>query len=105
MDVELAEVRDFLAEHPPFDTLPAEVLAALVDAARSAGRTEDDHVLATLHGGSTEQVTIATTLAAAAPTPCRTRRMSSTTIDGATAQSRAATTLTAMPISSGRRRP
>lgn len=29
MDVELAEVRDFLAEHPPFDTLPAEVLDSL----------------------------------------------------------------------------
>ena len=40
-----------------------EYVAALVDAARSAGRSDDDHVLATLHGGSTEQVTIATTLA------------------------------------------
>ncbi|MFK5635035.1 MULTISPECIES: DUF294 nucleotidyltransferase-like domain-containing protein [unclassified Ornithinimicrobium] len=29
MDVELAEVRDFLAEHPPFDVLPPEVLAGL----------------------------------------------------------------------------
>ena len=26
MEVELAEVRDFLAAHPPFDTLPGEVL-------------------------------------------------------------------------------
>ena len=26
MDVELVEVRDFLAQHPPFDALPAEVL-------------------------------------------------------------------------------
>lgn len=26
MDVELAEIRDFLAEHPPFDALPPEVL-------------------------------------------------------------------------------
>ena len=30
---------------------------------RRRGRSDDDHVLATLHGGSTEQVTIATTLA------------------------------------------
>ncbi|AXH97471.1 DUF294 nucleotidyltransferase-like domain-containing protein [Ornithinimicrobium avium] len=29
MDVELAEVRDFLAAHPPFDALPPEVLDAL----------------------------------------------------------------------------
>ncbi|TIC87450.1 cyclic nucleotide-binding/CBS domain-containing protein [Nocardioides sp. GY 10113] len=29
MDVELAEVRDFLAAHPPYDALPAEVLADL----------------------------------------------------------------------------
>lgn len=29
LDVELAEVRDFLAEHPPFGWLPAPVLAAL----------------------------------------------------------------------------
>ena len=29
MDVELEEVRDFLAAHPPFDALPAEVLDAL----------------------------------------------------------------------------
>ena len=37
-------------------------LGGLVDAARAAGRPEDDHALATLHGGSTEQVTVATTL-------------------------------------------
>ena len=30
MDVELVEVRDFLAQHPPFDALPAEVLDDLV---------------------------------------------------------------------------
>ncbi|WP_131105647.1 putative nucleotidyltransferase substrate binding domain-containing protein [Ornithinimicrobium sufpigmenti] len=29
MDVELAEIRDFLAQHPPFDALPAEVLDTL----------------------------------------------------------------------------
>lgn len=29
MDVELSEVRDFLARHAPFDVLPAEVLAAI----------------------------------------------------------------------------
>ena len=29
MDVELAEIRDFLAEHPPFDALPADVLDRL----------------------------------------------------------------------------
>lgn len=29
MDVELAEIRDFLAEHPPFDALPDQVLDAL----------------------------------------------------------------------------
>ena len=38
-------------------------LPALIAAAKAAGRAEDDHVLATLHGGSTEQVTIATCLA------------------------------------------
>jgi uroporphyrinogen III methyltransferase/synthase len=40
-----------------------EYVPALVDAAKSAGRPDDDHVLATLHGGSTEQVTLATSLA------------------------------------------
>lgn len=29
MDVELAEIQDFLAQHPPFDALPEPVLAAL----------------------------------------------------------------------------
>ncbi len=29
MDVELAEIRDFLAAHPPFDELPPEILAQL----------------------------------------------------------------------------
>ncbi|QFG69409.1 putative nucleotidyltransferase substrate binding domain-containing protein [Ornithinimicrobium pratense] len=29
MDVELAEIRDFLAQHPPFDVLPEQVLDAL----------------------------------------------------------------------------
>jgi uroporphyrinogen III methyltransferase/synthase len=43
-------------------TLVAHV-GALVEAARAAGRPGDDHVLATLHGGSTEQVTVAATLA------------------------------------------
>jgi uroporphyrinogen III methyltransferase/synthase len=39
------------------------MIAGLVEAARAAGRPDDDHVVATLHGGSTEQVTITTTLA------------------------------------------
>lgn len=43
-----------------------EHVPALVDAAKAAGRAEDDHVLATVHGGSTEQLTIATSLAALA---------------------------------------
>ncbi len=42
-------------------TLVASV-PALVDAAKGAGRSGDDHVLATLHGGSTEQLTLPTTL-------------------------------------------
>ena len=29
LDVELSEIRDFLAQHPPFDALPAPVLGAL----------------------------------------------------------------------------
>ena len=29
LDVELAEIRDFLARHAPFDTLPPDVLAEL----------------------------------------------------------------------------
>ena len=33
-------------------------LTALVDAARAAGRPGDDHVVITLHGGSTNQVTV-----------------------------------------------
>jgi uroporphyrinogen III methyltransferase/synthase len=33
-------------------------LPALVDAARAAGRADDDHVVLTLHGGSTSQVTV-----------------------------------------------
>ena len=37
-------------------------LGGLVEAAKAAGRPEEDHALATLHGGSTEQVTVATTL-------------------------------------------
>jgi uroporphyrinogen III methyltransferase / synthase len=39
------------------------MISGLVEAARAAGRPDDDHVVATLHGGSTEQVTITTTLA------------------------------------------
>ena len=39
------------------------MVTGLVDAARSAGRPSDDHVLVTLHGGSTEQLTLPTTLA------------------------------------------
>ena len=37
-------------------------LTGLVDAARAAGRPGDDHVVLTLHGGSTEQVTVPCTL-------------------------------------------
>lgn len=42
-----------------------EHLGALVDAARAAGRAGDDHVVITLHGGSTQQVTVPCTLQAA----------------------------------------
>ena len=45
----------------------AEHVRGLVDAATAAGRPDDDHVLATLHGGSTEQLTIATTLSELPP--------------------------------------
>ena len=38
-------------------------LPALVDAARAAGRADDDHVVLTLHGGSTSQVTVPCLLA------------------------------------------
>ena len=38
------------------------MITSLVEAAKSAGRSGDDHVLVTLHGGSTEQLTISTTL-------------------------------------------
>ena len=38
------------------------MLGGLVEAAKAAGRPGDDHVLVTLHGGSTEQITITTTL-------------------------------------------
>ena len=39
------------------------MITGLVEAARAAGRPDDDHVVATLHGGSTEQVTLTSTLA------------------------------------------
>ncbi|MCW2811318.1 MAG: Uroporphyrinogen methyltransferase / synthase, partial [Friedmanniella sp.] len=38
------------------------MVGSLVDAAKAAGRPGDDHVIVTLHGGSTEQVTLPTTL-------------------------------------------
>ncbi len=38
------------------------MVGGLVDAARAAGRSDDDHVVVTLHGGSTEQITVSTTL-------------------------------------------
>ncbi|RYZ30187.1 MAG: bifunctional uroporphyrinogen-III C-methyltransferase/uroporphyrinogen-III synthase, partial [Propionibacteriaceae bacterium] len=38
-------------------------LSSLVDAARAAGRAGDDHVVLTLHGGSTNQVTVPCLLA------------------------------------------
>ena len=37
-------------------------LAGMVEAARAAGRSDDDHVLVTLHGGSTEQLSLPTSL-------------------------------------------
>jgi len=38
------------------------LVGALVEAARAAARPAEDHALVTLHGGSTEQLTLATTL-------------------------------------------
>ena len=38
------------------------MVGGLVEAAKTAGRPGDDHALVTVHGGSTEQVTLATTL-------------------------------------------
>jgi uroporphyrinogen III methyltransferase / synthase len=38
------------------------MVASLVEAAKGAGRAGDDHALVTLHGGSTEQLTLPTTL-------------------------------------------
>jgi len=38
------------------------MLAGLIDAAKAAGRSGDDHVLITFHGGSTEQISRSTTL-------------------------------------------
>ncbi len=37
-------------------------VGAMVEAAKAAGRPGDDHVIVTLHGGSTEQITLPTTL-------------------------------------------
>ncbi len=37
-------------------------VGSLVEAAKGAGRPGDDHVIVTLHGGSTEQITVPTTL-------------------------------------------
>ena len=38
------------------------MVSSLVEAAKAAGRPGDDHVIVTLHGGSTEQITLPTTL-------------------------------------------
>ncbi len=38
------------------------MISNLVEAAKAAGRPGDDHVIVTLHGGSTEQITLPTTL-------------------------------------------
>ena len=38
------------------------MIGGVVEAAKAAGRPGDDHVVVTLHGGSTEQVTLSTTL-------------------------------------------
>src|SRR4051812_14436863 len=38
------------------------MVGGLVEAAKAAGRPGDDHVIVTLHGGSTEQITLPTTL-------------------------------------------
>ena len=38
------------------------MVGGLVEAAKAAGRPDDDHVIVTLHGGSTEQITLPTTL-------------------------------------------
>ena len=49
---------------PPTVVVSTKVsmIASLVEAATAAGRPGDDHVIVTLHGGSTEQITIPTTL-------------------------------------------
>ena len=38
------------------------MISGLVEAAKAAGRPGDDHVVVTLHGGSTEQITLTTSL-------------------------------------------
>ena len=38
------------------------MISGLVEAAKAAGRPGDDHVVVTLHGGSTEQITLTTNL-------------------------------------------
>ena len=38
------------------------MISGLVEAAKTAGRPGDDHVVVTLHGGSTEQITLTTTV-------------------------------------------
>jgi uroporphyrinogen III methyltransferase/synthase len=38
------------------------LVGSLVEAAKAAGRPGDDHVVVTLHGGSTEQITLTTSL-------------------------------------------
>ena len=38
------------------------LIAGMVEAAKAAGRPGDDHVIVTLHGGSTDQITLPTTL-------------------------------------------
>ena len=69
LDVELAEIRDFLAQHAPFDSLPSGVLADLprrltVEYHRRGrsiiARGKDNHSLYVLRsgGGSTSTATI-----------------------------------------------
>jgi CBS domain-containing protein len=63
VDVELAEIRDFLAQHAPFDTLPATVLDELPAAlsveyfrrgSRLIARGEDNHHLYVLRTGAAD---------------------------------------------------
>ncbi len=63
LEVELAEIRDFLAQHEPFDTLPGDVLDALpakLDieyfrrGSRLIAKGRDNHHLYVLRSGAVE---------------------------------------------------